>query len=116
MYDTLDSFLRYPNAETIDTINKTLHGQNVQLLEHCLFIFLSLLPFQRPDHLHLENSRFRAKYLSKDQKLVMLPAVLVDSYLDRLAKSSCDVFHEKLKQRDPKLPLVLYWKKFRQTY
>lgn len=65
---------------------------------------------------HLENCRFRAKYLSRDQKLAMLPAVLVDSYLERLSRAKCNVFDDKLRQRDSMLPLTLYWKRFQRSY
>ena len=37
---------------------------------------------------HLENCRFRAKHLTTEEKLVMLPAVAVDSYLNVLHKVS----------------------------
>jgi phytoene/squalene synthetase len=65
---------------------------------------------------HLSNTRFRAKYLDKDEKLVFLPAVVADRYMARLVRAQCDVFNTQLLARDSWLPAVLYWNKFRCTY
>ena len=62
------------------------------------------------------NHRFRAKYLSKDERRAMLPAVAVDAFLARLHKAECNLFDPALNKRDPTLPLALYWRKFRNTY
>jgi len=65
---------------------------------------------------HLESCRFRTKYLEKDQKLLLLPAVLVDSYLDNLSKAKCNVWDSSLHSRNSWLPMSLYWHKFKRTY
>ena len=64
----------------------------------------------------LDNCRFRAKYLSRDQRLVMLPAVGVDAYLAGLHKAGCDVFDSRLQKGSSWLPAVMYYHKFRGTY
>ena len=64
----------------------------------------------------LENCRFRAKYLNKQQKLAMLPAASVDMYLAGLHKAKCDVFDAKLQKSSSWLPAVMYYNKFRGTY
>ena len=45
---------------------------------------------------HLQNCRFRKKYLSRDEKLLMLPAVAIDGYLSKLHQARCNVFDNKL--------------------
>ena len=45
---------------------------------------------------HLESCRFRMKYLETDQKLLLLPAVAVDSYLDKLSKAKCNVWDKSI--------------------
>jgi hypothetical protein len=49
---------------------------------------------------HLENARFRRKFLTSEEKLLMLPAVAVDRFLTRLNKADCNVFHPDLTKRD----------------
>lgn len=65
---------------------------------------------------HLESARFRSKYLSRDEKLVMLPAVGVDKYLGLLAKVQCDVFDQVLFRRNSLLPLHLYIHKLKRSF
>jgi len=65
---------------------------------------------------HLTNCRFRSKYLTKEEKLLFLPAVCVDSYLSRLHKVDCDVFHPSLQSKDNLLALKMYIKKFRRQF
>jgi len=65
---------------------------------------------------HLENCRFRAKHLNAEEKLVMLPAVTVDSYLTQLHKANCDVLNSRLQKSDPLVPLKLYIMKVRKKY
>lgn len=65
---------------------------------------------------HLNNCRFRSKYLSDTEKLVLLPAVSVDRYLATLHKVHCDVFNKKMQHRDSFLPVALLISKFKRTY
>lgn len=65
---------------------------------------------------HLVNCRFRAKYLSRDEKLLFLPAVSVDRYLSRLHRVECDVFHPDLHRKDSLLPLIMYFKKLSRQF
>eukprot|EP00092_Neocalanus_flemingeri_P007218 GFUD01007797.1.p2 GENE.GFUD01007797.1~~GFUD01007797.1.p2 ORF type:complete len:311 (+),score=90.06 GFUD01007797.1:1561-2493(+) len=65
---------------------------------------------------HLDSCRFRMKYMEKDHKLVLLPAVAVDAYLDRLSKAQCNLWDKSLHSRNSWLPMSLYWHKFKQTY
>jgi len=65
---------------------------------------------------HLTNARFRAKYLSKTEKLVFLPAVTADRFMNRLNKAQCDLFNPQLNIRDNLLPASLYWNKFKSSY
>ena len=65
---------------------------------------------------NLENSRFRKKYLSVEEKRIMLTAVSVDSYLSKLAKVNCDVFDKFLQRKDSWLPFKLYTHKWKRSY
>ena len=65
---------------------------------------------------HLESCRFRMKYLDSDHKLLLLPAVSVDAYLDKLSKVKCNVWDKTLHSRNSTLPMSLYWNKFKKTY
>ena len=65
---------------------------------------------------HLEACRLRRKYLSRDEKLLLLPAVAADQYLSKLSRVKCNVWDKSLHTRNSWLPLSLYWNKFRATY
>ena len=65
---------------------------------------------------HLENCRFRKKYLSLEEKLIMLTAVSSDSYLSKLAKVNCNVFDKLLQRKDPLLPFKIYVHKWKRSY
>ena len=65
---------------------------------------------------HLENCRFRSKYLSAEEKLLLLPAVAVDQYLTKLSKVKCNVWDKSLHTRNSWLPMSLYWNKLRKKY
>jgi len=65
---------------------------------------------------HLDNCRFRSKNLSKDERLIMLPAVAVDAYLTALHRSSCDVFAPAAQRINALLPASLYWHSWKRTY
>ena len=64
----------------------------------------------------LENARFRQKFLTREEKLLMLPAVAVDRFLSRLNRSDCNVFHQNLLKRDSWLPVSFYLNKFKKTF
>ena len=65
---------------------------------------------------HLSNARFRSKYLSKKENLVLLPAVTADRWFSRLHRTRCDLFHSQLNERDHTLPISLYWNKLKRSY
>ena len=65
---------------------------------------------------HLSNARFRAKYLSKEEKLILLPAITIDRFMTRLSRAKCNIFDPSLTSRDSLLSVSLYWNKIRSTY
>ncbi len=65
---------------------------------------------------HLSNARFRAKYLSREEKLVLLPSVVADRFMTRLSRAQCDIYHPQLNVRDDWLPAVLFWNKLKRTF
>ena len=65
---------------------------------------------------HLDNCRFRKKYLSREQRLALLPAVAADGFLHLLHKAECNVFHPSLQSKNSWLPLSLYYHKWKRSY
>ncbi|XP_063236947.1 NADH dehydrogenase (ubiquinone) complex I, assembly factor 6 [Bacillus rossius redtenbacheri] len=65
---------------------------------------------------HLDKARSLGKQVPKEGRCLLLPAVAVGSYLDRLQAADFDVFHPRLRQRDSLLPLRLYWRKLFSEY
>lgn len=65
---------------------------------------------------HLENCRFRKKYLSADEKRLMLTAVPIDNYLSKLSKAKCNVFDKSLLTKDAWLPFKLYVHKWKKSF
>lgn len=64
----------------------------------------------------LNNARFRSKYLSSEEKCILLPAVTADRFLTRLSRAKCDIFHPQLHVRDSWLSVTLFWNKLRKSY
>jgi len=65
---------------------------------------------------HLDNCRFRRQYLSREERLIMLPAVAVDTYLATLHKAKCNVFSAATQRNHAWLPALLYFHKWKRTY
>ena len=65
---------------------------------------------------HLENGRFRKKYLNNDEKRIMLTAVPIDTYLSKLSKVKCNVFDKSLLTKDAWLPFKLYVHKLKKSF
>ena len=65
---------------------------------------------------HLSNAKFRSKFLDKDERRLLLPAVTADRFMTRLNRAQCDVFNSHLLARDSWLPVLLYWHYLRGSY
>jgi len=65
---------------------------------------------------HLEAARFRSKFLAAEHKLLLLPCVAADHYLDQLSKVECNLWDKSLHTRNSKLPMALAWHKLKGTY
>ena len=65
---------------------------------------------------HLTNCRFRSKYLNREEKQILLPAVIADRYMTRLNRAQCDLYNGQLQARDAWLPAILYWNKLKSSY
>ncbi|XP_012279840.1 NADH dehydrogenase (ubiquinone) complex I, assembly factor 6-like [Orussus abietinus] len=66
--------------------------------------------------LHLNKARSLQGKVQKETKLIFLPAIPVDIYLENLRQADFNVFHPKLQQRNRLLPLQLYWRKLFRSY
>lgn len=65
---------------------------------------------------HLDKARSMSKSIPKSASLLFLPAITVDSYLERLRLSDFDVFSSSLQRRNSSLPFVLFWNKLLNKY
>jgi len=65
---------------------------------------------------HLEAARLRSKFLAAEHKLLLLPCVAADHYLDQLSKVECNLWDKSLHTRNSKLPMALAWHKLKRTY
>ena len=54
------------------------------------------------------TNRFRLKYRNTEHKVLLLPAVVMDSYLERLSTAKCNVWAKELHSRNSQLPMTLY--------
>ena len=65
---------------------------------------------------HLNNCRFRQRYLTRRQRLALLPATAVDGFLHALQQAGCDPMDARLRRRNAWLPLALFYKKWTNSY
>lgn len=65
---------------------------------------------------HLEKARNLAKSVPKDANKILLPAVVTDTYLQRLLRVDCDIFHKNMQLRNLTWIPVVWWKNFKNTY
>lgn len=66
--------------------------------------------------IHLEKSRSLSEKLSRDTKIVLLPAISVDRFLTRLQVANFQLINPRLVKRDNLLPLALFWNKMLRKY
>lgn len=67
-------------------------------------------------HQHLEKSRSLLGSIPKDGKPLLLSAVAIERYLERLRKSNFHLSDKRLHKRDTMLPLAFYLNKIRGKY
>ncbi|KAJ9589879.1 hypothetical protein L9F63_016997 [Diploptera punctata] len=65
---------------------------------------------------HLDKARSLSKNIPKSASLLFLPAITIDSYLERLRLLDFDVFSGSLQRRNNTLPFVLLWNKLLTKY
>lgn len=64
-------------------------------------------------HQHLEKSLALMAKVPKESKVIFLPAVTSQRYLERLRRSNFNLADKALGTRDNLLPFSLYWNKFK---
>ncbi|XP_056638662.1 NADH dehydrogenase (ubiquinone) complex I, assembly factor 6 [Diorhabda sublineata] len=104
-----------PIPQDILTKNKVIHedvirGRKSVELTECTFEIASRA------HQHLVKAKSLMKKVPKEGRKVMLPAVPVSIYLNRLQKVNHDVFHPSLQHRSWKLLPQLWFCNFRNKY
>lgn len=65
---------------------------------------------------HLDKARSLSNSLPKSVYPLFLPAVAIDSYLERLRLKGFDVFDTTLQKRNSLMPFLLFWKKLVSKY
>ncbi|XP_067006812.1 NADH dehydrogenase (ubiquinone) complex I, assembly factor 6 isoform X1 [Anabrus simplex] len=65
---------------------------------------------------HLDKARSLSSDVPKSAHVIFLPAITIDSYLEKLQQSDFDVFDGSLQQRNNFLPISLLWNKLRLKY
>lgn len=65
-------------------------------------------------HQHLEKSLALMSSVPKESKILFLPAVTTQRFLERLRRVNFSLTDKTLGVRDSLLPLTLYWNKFRK--
>lgn len=65
-------------------------------------------------HQHLEKSLALLTQVPKQSKILFLPSVTSQRYLERLRRANFNLIDKSLGVRDNLLPLALYWNKFRR--
>ncbi|XP_065285557.1 NADH dehydrogenase (ubiquinone) complex I, assembly factor 6 [Dermacentor albipictus] len=67
-------------------------------------------------HQHLATARSLKKDIPRDVRLVYLPAVASNAYLERLRHADFNVYDGRLHVRNGLLPLSLWWHKVKRTF
>lgn len=64
-------------------------------------------------HQHLEKSLALLSKVPKESKIIFLPVIASQRYLERLRRVNFNLTNKTLGKRDSLLPLSLYWNKFK---
>lgn len=64
-------------------------------------------------HQHLEKSLALLSKVPKESKIIFLPVIASQRYLERLRRVNFNLTNKTLGKRDSLLPLFLYWNKFK---
>uniref|UniRef100_A0A3P8RY82 NADH dehydrogenase (ubiquinone) complex I, assembly factor 6 n=1 Tax=Amphiprion percula TaxID=161767 RepID=A0A3P8RY82_AMPPE len=65
-------------------------------------------------HVHLQHSNLMQTHLNSCVVCVM--QVVLEDYLQRVRRADFDVFHKSLRNRNPLLPIQLYFRSWKKTY
>lgn len=79
-------------------------------VENCVFEIATIA------HQHLAKARSLRDKIPQDCLQILLPAVAIDRYLERLRRANFHPSAESIQKRDPLLPLVLKWNRMRSKF
>ncbi|XP_014233329.1 NADH dehydrogenase (ubiquinone) complex I, assembly factor 6 [Trichogramma pretiosum] len=60
---------------------------------------------------HLNKALSMRNKIKKESKIIFLPSLIIENYLEKLRRIDFNIFDPQLQRRDNLLPLKLYWKK-----
>lgn len=87
-----------------------IRGKNRDNIKECVFKVATRA------NQHLEKARNLSKDLTNQAKQTLLPATIVDIYLQRLLRADCDIFHKSMQVRNLSWLPVIWWRNLRKTY
>ncbi|XP_071375576.1 NADH dehydrogenase (ubiquinone) complex I, assembly factor 6, partial [Centroberyx affinis] len=67
-------------------------------------------------HVHLQHARSFSKTVPAAAHPAFLQTVVLEDYLQRVRRADFDVFHPSLQNRNPLLPIQLYFRSWKKTY
>lgn len=67
-------------------------------------------------HTHLQHARSFSHLVPPAATPAFLHTVVLEDYLQRVRKADFDVFHKSLQNRNPLIPIQLYFRSWKQTY
>lgn len=67
-------------------------------------------------HVHLEHARSFSHDVPAAATPAFLQTVVLEDYLQRVRRADFDVFHPSLQNRNPLLPIQLYFRSWKKTY
>lgn len=79
-------------------------------VQNCIYDIASLA------NIHLEKSRKLSHNVPAEAKILFLPAIAIERYLERLRLANFNLRDVNVRRRDSLLPIYLYWNKIRKTY
>lgn len=79
-------------------------------VQNCIYDIASLA------NIHLEKSRKLSNKVPNEAKILFLPAIATERFLERLRSANFKFRDVAIRRSDSLLPIYLYWNKIRKTY
>lgn len=87
-----------------------IRGKSNDRIKECVFKVASRA------NQHLVKARNLSESVPAAAKTVLLPAVVVDNYLQRLLRADCDIFQKSMQSRNLTWIPSVWWKNLKKSY